>query len=169
MLQPYAEQRLQALHQAEQKFEEAFKAAQKRVVSSLETGKAPDFAFTLYHQADKTKQEEMVRTYVFGRLKDDPELQRQREVLARESVVVPVAIDLGIAQLARAQHLKEPKARKAELERAEKTFLAVRGQAGKTTEYRFSLGQVYYWLGRQAEGRKLFDEILADGRRNSTC
>ena len=99
LLQPYAEQRLQALHQAEQKFEEAFKAAQKRVVSSLETGKAPDFAFTLYHQADKTKQEEMVRTYVFGRLKDDPELQRQREVLARESVVVPVAIDLGIAQL----------------------------------------------------------------------
>jgi tetratricopeptide (TPR) repeat protein len=31
--------------------------------------------------------------------------------------------------------------------------------------YRISLGQVYYWLGKQAEGRKLFDDYLASKNR----
>ena len=48
-------------------------------------------------------------------------------------------------------------------------FLAVRGLAGDRAEYRLSLGQVYYWLGKQEQGRKLFDEALkADGRRIET-
>jgi hypothetical protein len=87
----------------------------------------------------------------------------------REGVVVPVAIDLGIMRLGRAQRLANPAERKAELEQAEKTFLAVRGIAGDQAQFRLSLAQVYYWLGRPDEGWKLFDEVLkADGRKVDT-
>jgi tetratricopeptide (TPR) repeat protein len=82
--------------------------------------------------------------------------------------VVPVAIDLGVVLLRRGQGMADPDARKAELERAEKTFLAVRGVAGETDEYRLFLGQVYYWLGKHADGRKLFDELLKAHNRNVT-
>jgi tetratricopeptide (TPR) repeat protein len=77
-----------------------------------------------------------------------------------------VALDLGIVILRRAQGLADPDARRQELERAEKTFLAVRGVAGESDQYRLYLGQVYYWLGKHAEGRKLFDELLAAKQRN---
>ena len=60
----------------------------------------------------------------------------------------------------------DPAARKAELEAAEKTFLAIRGMAGDTDEYRLFLGQVYYWLGRLEEGRALFEELLAANERS---
>ena len=39
------------------------------------------------------------------------------------------------------------------------------GVAGETDEYRLSLGQVYYWLGKQADGHKLFDEYLTSKSR----
>jgi tetratricopeptide (TPR) repeat protein len=79
--------------------------------------------------------------------------------------IVPVALDLGIVQLNRAQSLKDPAARKSELEAAEKTFLAIRGFAGETDEYRLFLGQVYYWLGKSKEGKELFDQLLASRKR----
>ena len=65
-----------------------------------------------------------------------------------------------------AQSLADQAARKAELEKAEKTFLAVGNAAGESDEYQLNLGKVYYWLGKQDEGRKLFDAILARNAKN---
>ena len=55
--------------------------------------------------------------------------------------------------------LADPEARKAHFEKAEKTFLHPRLRR-QTDEFRLTLGQVYYWLGKSDEGKKLFDEIL---------
>src|SRR4030095_16858125 len=71
-------------------------------------------------------------------------------------------------QVNRAQGFSDPAARKAELEAAEKTFLAIRGFAGETDEYRMFLGQVYYWLGRSSEGKELFDQLFAARKRPPT-
>jgi hypothetical protein len=87
----------------------------------------------------------------------------------REShrAVVPAALELGMVRLHRAGKLADPAARKKALEQAEETFLSVRGQAGESDQYRLSLGQVYYWLGKHAEGKKLFDELLK--KQNRGC
>ena len=37
--------------------------------------------------------------------------------------------------------------------------------AGDTEAYQFYLGKVYYWLGRPAEGRALFDMLLTEYER----
>ena len=71
----------------------------------------------------------------------------------------------GIVQLNRAQSFQDSARRKTELEAAEKTFLAIRGLAGETDEYRLFLGQVYYWLGRAPEGKELFDQLLVSRKR----
>jgi hypothetical protein len=65
-----------------------------------------------------------------------------------------------MVQLQRGRAAADPAVRKQELEAAEKTFLSVRGAAGQSENYKLTLGQVYYWLGKPAEGRKLIDELL---------
>jgi len=95
----------------------------------------------------------------------DPALRRAIADFKAANTIVHVTLDLGIVQLTRAQDLKEPAARKKELEAAEATFLAIRGLAGETDEYRLFLGQVYYWLGKSKEGKDLFDQLLASNKR----
>jgi tetratricopeptide (TPR) repeat protein len=166
LLVPYTEGRLKQLHAAEQAFVKAVKEADKKIVESLNSKKAPGFSYDRYKAAGKVQQDTMVQEYIQLKLRDDPDVSAAREAMAREAEVVPVALDLGIVLLRRGQAQTDPEARRAELEKAEKTFLAVRGLAGQSDEYRLSLGQVYYWLGKHAEGRKLFDELLKAQKRN---
>ncbi len=78
--------------------------------------------------------------------------------------MVPPALDLGIALLRRGQGMADPAVRRDELGKAEKVFLAVRGQAGGQSD--LFLGQVYYWMGKEAEGKKRFDQVLASQNRS---
>ena len=169
LLQPYADERLQALQHAEQQYEKAVTSAQESLIADLQGGKAAGFDYKRYEKAAQVQRNQMINDYLANRFKDKPELKRQQELLFAQMSVVPVALDLGIIRLGRAQAMTRPEERKAELERAEKTFLAVRGLAGDRAEYQISLAQVYYWLGIQADGRKLFDEALqASGRKFET-
>src|SRR5262249_49735124 len=145
LLVPYTEERLKRLHAAEDAFTEAMQKKQKEILDRLKKEQVPDFPYARYEHAGKAQQQAIVIEYLEGKLKDDAELKRLQNALLREERVVPVALDLGIVMLRRAQSLIDP-ARHDELEKAEKTFLAVRGAAGQSDQYRLSLGQVYYWL-----------------------
>ena len=105
--------------------------------------------------------------YIDRQIKDDPAVDAAREKLAKQAMVVPAALDLGMVTLQRAESMKDPAARRAELERAEKTFLAIRGTAGESDQYMLHLGQVYYWLGKQKEGQEEFDKLLAKHQRKA--
>lgn len=166
LLQPYAEGRLKRLHDAEQAYQDAIKAAEQKVVDELKGQYAPSFDYARYKTLGRDAQNAMVNEYLNGRLKDDPKLTVAREAIFREVGVVPVALDLGIVMLHRAQSQQDPAARKKELEEAEKTFLSVHGLAGDTDAYRLNLGQVYYWLGKHAEGKQQFDDLLKSNARN---
>ncbi|VTR92417.1 hypothetical protein : Uncharacterized protein OS=Cystobacter violaceus Cb vi76 GN=Q664_07235 PE=4 SV=1 [Gemmata massiliana] len=160
LLAPFVAARLPALREAEQSFKSAYSAAEDRVVATLKGGKAPGFDYGRYERAQKAEQQTMISAYIDDQLKDDASLRGARQKLMAERGVVGAVVDLGLVQLQRAQGMADPAARKTELEAAEKTFLSVRGFAGENNEYRLSLGQVYYWLGRPDEGKKLFDAIL---------
>jgi tetratricopeptide (TPR) repeat protein len=167
LLQPYMDAHLKGFHDAIEKSEAASRAAQERIFNDLNGKNATGFDYAGYQRSGKAAQDAMVHDYVLGRLGSDPELKRQQAALERESGVVPAALDLGLMQMRRAQQMIDPKARKTELERAEKTFLSVQRGAAGDNQYRLSLGQVYYWLGKREEGKKLFDEVLKDTGRDA--
>ncbi len=167
LLQPYVEERLQKLHQAEAALDNAQKQFIQRIDREIDQGVAHDFPYDKLQASGEAERQAIYRDYVLPRLRDDPDLKAAREALVRELPVVPVALDLGIILLRRARQTADPKARAAELERAEKTFLAVQGQAGQDNAYRLFLGQVYYWMGKHKEGRKLFDELLASNKHEA--
>ncbi len=166
MLQPWVEQRLAALHAAEAAYSKRYEELQQRVLSQLQAGNVAGFDYRRYETATEDGRIAMIMDHLNARAATDPLLAAAREGLVRYATVVPVALDLGIVTLRRAQSLSDPNLRQAELQKAETTFLAIRGVAGDDDRYRLFLGQVYYWLGRQEEGRQLFDELLESQERS---
>ncbi len=165
LLGPYTEQRLTRLHTAEKDFETTFTTAQQRAIDQLQQGEAPESFYHKHAASSSDQQDVMVQEYVHDKINVDPGVAKAREALQQAAEVVPVALDLGFVLLRRAQEATDPQTRQAELEKAEKTFLAIQGIASESDQYRLYLGQVYYWLGKQDEGRQLFDELLeAKGR-----
>ena len=166
LLWPYVKNRLDKLHAAEKASESTLRELWDRQIQLLNEKKGPPEFYTKYHIASKDEQDAMVQAYVHGQIKNDPQYTAAQEALRQETGVVPVALELGIVMLQRAQAQSNPGLRKTQLEAAEQVFLAIGGFAGQTDEYRLSLGQVCYWLGKQAEGRKLFDDFLGSKGRD---
>ncbi|HVT80888.1 MAG TPA: hypothetical protein VHM90_09540, partial [Phycisphaerae bacterium] len=161
LLWPYVQPRLDSLHAAENREESAIKAAWDHEVQLLRENKGPPDFYKAYEAASKDEQDALVSNYISGRLKDNPEIRAVQDAAERETHVVPVVLDLGMVMLERAQGIADPAQRKQQLEATQSIFLAIKGSAGETDQYRLFLGQVYYWLNKQAEGKALFDQFLA--------
>lgn len=165
LLQPYVQGRLAKYHAAEKAFEQSIEGAQTRAIADLNANRAAPDWYARYQKATEPAQKQMVQEYTRDHLLHDPIVASARGALEQASDVVPVALNLGIVRLNRAQGMTDPTARKAELEEAEKVFLAVSGAAGESDTYRIFLGQVKYWLGKHDDGKKLFDEYLVSKSR----
>jgi tetratricopeptide (TPR) repeat protein len=141
---------------------QAVQSARAGIIATWKTGKAPGFDYERFQRAGEAQQQEMVLTYIDTQLKNDPAVREADRKLKAGRGIPDAVLNLGVVQLQRAQGLTDPVARKAGLEAAEKTFLSIQSVAGERAGYRLSLGQVYYWLGRAPEGKKLFDELLTE-------
>ena len=166
LLSPYTEKKLAVFHQAETEYNQLLDDIWKQTIVYLNAGKAPDSFYNEYDKADKNRQNEMVQTQYAARRDQSPEVEAALEAYRDAASVVPVALDLGMVMLRRAQTLTDEEQRKTDLQSAEKTFLAVKGVAGQSDEYRLYLAQVYYWLGKAKEGKVLFEELLTAKNRD---
>ncbi len=166
LLLPYTKGRLKRFHDAEQRWQQTYERLRNDVFDKLNSEKAPGFNYAAYDRLSKAKQIEMVESYVDAQLEDNQQMVDAQDAVMAASSVVPVALDLGVVLLRHSQTLSDPDERKKDLEEAEQTFLAVRSMAGESDEFRLYLGQVYYWLEKQDEARKLFDELLAANGRS---
>jgi len=165
LLYPYVQTRLERLHSLERNYTNAMAAVSTRSIEDLNHNLGDPSFYDAYKRGSKTEKQALVNSYVRKRMDSDPGVKRAIADMTTASQVVHVTLDLGMVQLNRAQNLADAAARKTELEAAEKTFLAIRGLAGDTDEYRLFLGQVYYWLGRSTEGGELFAQLLASHKR----
>ncbi len=168
LLWPYVKGRLERLHGVEKSYRSTMEALWNREIALLNQNKAPAEFYSRYNSSSSQQQQAMVDDYVSARLKSDPSFTSMQASLRRESAVVPVALDLGMVMLQRVGGQGDAASRKAQLEAAEKLFLSIGGVAGESDQYRLSLGQVQYWLGKQEQGRKLFDEFLQSKGRDSS-
>jgi tetratricopeptide (TPR) repeat protein len=125
-----------------------------------------DFNYDGYSRAGVSGKKEIMMRYLQAKAKNDTEISRAEENVIAESRVVPAAMELGVVLIQHAQAETNPQARKSLFDEAEATFLAISRIAGDRDEFQLSLGQVYYWQGRHAEGKTLFDKVLKDHNRN---
>ncbi len=166
LLDEYLAIRLPLLRSAEQKYLTVMRGVESRTIELLNTGKAPGFSYDRYKMASDADKATLVNDYCNAKFKENAEVMQAQQALAGQAAVVPAALELGMVRLYRAQGLADPEARRKELERAEQTFLSVREQAGQNDTYRLNLSQVYYWLGKHAEGEKLINDLLVNHNRS---
>lgn len=165
LLQPYTEDKLKVFAQREAEYRKTVETLEKAAIDQLRAGTAPKSFYDAYDKADEPAKRVMVGNFVNEQLSANTLLKQQVQVLRDSAAVVPAALDLGIVTVHRAQKLSDPAARNAQFQAAEKVFLSIRGVAGDSDNYRLYLGQVYYWLGKHDDGKRLFDELLqAHGR-----
>jgi hypothetical protein len=167
LLQPYTEEKLKVFVKQEADYEAMVKSIEKSAIETLRNNQAPADFYARYDAADKDGKRQLVSSFVDEQMNASSALKSVVSGLRESSAIVPVALDLGIVTVQRAQTLADTAKRNAQFEAAEKVFLSIRGVAGNTDSYRLYLGQVYYWLGKQAEGRKMFDELLAAHQREA--
>jgi DNA-binding winged helix-turn-helix (wHTH) protein len=91
----------------------------------LDRGHGPPAFYEEFKQADDAKKDELLRAYIGEELKKDAGIKAAQERLQSESAIVPVALDLGMSLLQRAQQSTDLDERRSDLENAEKTFLAI--------------------------------------------
>lgn len=166
LLTTYCSERLQRYQQAESAWLKAQEAAADRSLKSLQKGAAGDTWYTTYDAAGEDAQQAMIRTWVNEQLLEDPQVNAAEGTLRTAAAVVPVALDLGVVAVLRAQNLQNPAERRRELEAAERIFLAIQGAAGESDAYRLFYGKVCWWLGKTAEGKATFDALLAAADRS---
>ena len=167
LLRDYTKNRLDRLVQAEKHLQTLYTKIQDRIIKKLENERVVDFDYGAYERASTTGREQILMQYMERKAKDDKEISKARETLIVESQVVPAAMELGIILTQYAQAQTKPEARKSSLDEAEATFLAMSRIAGDRGEFQLSLAQVYYWQGRQREGRALFEKVLRDHNRDA--
>lgn len=165
-LERYVNQRLDDWKKAELAFERATKSVEQRGIDALES----DRVFRIsYEKANKDEQDRMVNERLVKFVEKDGQFQSARERYQKAAVIAGPIMDLGVARLRMAQASDDAAKRTDLLKKAEEAFLALQSFAGETDEYRLFLGQVYFWSGREPEGRKLFDELLkSNGRDTAT-
>lgn len=166
LLAPYVRAGMPELQQAEKDYDTAIETFSDQVVAGLNRNEAPESFYQAYKAADEAGKQQLVDDYIRERMRNDNRLKDLAKNLGRFQPVVFAALDLGMVQLRLAQDEPDQAKRKTQLEEAEQTFVSIRNSAGQEDQFRLYLGQVYYWLGKEKEGRALFDELLASHERD---
>lgn len=165
-LERYVSKRSVTLKQAEKSLEQTYQRSRKAELDKLnQTGGPPGF-MARYDAASENEQIEMVETYLAERIEKDGGMIAARTNYENAVAILPSIMELGIAYLRAAQSEIDSTKRTEYLDKAEKTLLLMSGSAGDTDDYKFFLGQVYFWSGREVKGRELFDQILTSNKRN---
>lgn len=161
ILNPYVSAKLEAYREAEATYDRVLQTVWDESIAALEQNEAPQSFYRKYEQADENTQNQMVSEFYAQRRDTSPLVAKALDDYRATTNIVRVALDLGTVMLYLAQEKAEESERNGLLEQAESTFLAIKGVAGESDEYRMYLGQVYYWLGKVDSGKALFEEFLA--------
>jgi hypothetical protein len=167
LLTAYTEARLEKRQVLAQNLLAAIRAVEAVALDDVQKRRAVGFDFPRFDQANNHDKNRMFNEYCDARLKEDEGVRQASAALARERHVTAAGLNLGMVLLQQADKLKGDE-RKVALEKAESTFLAVRGAAVQREEAEganLKLAEVSYWLGKQAEGKKQFEQVLEDRAR----
>jgi hypothetical protein len=166
LLAAYMGDRLKDLDAAEKHYLGLQKSLMQAEFDKLKGGNGDPAFYARLEKAPEDQQQALVEEQIAKRLHGNRALESAMQDYRDKAAIVPVAIDYGSVLLRRAETMADAQARNTELKRAESTFLSIRVLAGDSDEYRLYLGQVYYWLGKHAQGHQQFDDLLAKYQRS---
>lgn len=152
---------LGAYQDAVSRYDRAASKTQASLIEKGQRGELPADVQAALTGASPEKQQEIGSAWLRKELEQDPQLSRLAGEVTARSHVVPAALTLGMVRLQMAG-AADGEARAKLLAGAEAAFLSVRSQAEGRPEFHLGLGQVYYRLGRPADGERELARVLAE-------
>ena len=160
LLQPYIEKQIKEMTDLEKRYNNLYDSEYNNTADRIARGlnvRGRDFTKAEIAKIQKSTEQLLAK---------NQKLEKVRQALIKKTEIVPVALDLGAARLSRAQSMPPGEQRKSELVEVEKQFLAIRNFAGNSNDYKYFLGQVYYWLGKDKEATVIFNDLEKNNAQN---
>lgn len=166
-IERYVTPRVNALKTAESQISQGYERVRNKALDELNRTGGPAGFIQKYEAANENDQIQMVEVFVAEWIDKDTSFQAIQKNYQKAVAVLPSIMELGIAHLRLAQAETDSAKRSESLKKSETAFLMMSGSAGDTDEYRFFLGQVYFWSDREEKGRELFNQLLDSNQRSS--
>ena len=154
------QQMLPEYEDARANYAEALSAFYARWYERARAGDLPNEIVNELQPAPEDQAPVIFDKWVSKQAESDPEVQTHFQDIQQKSEVVPVVLSLGTVKLLRASQLTGEEQSRL-LAAAERLFLAIRSDAVGVPAYHLGLAQVYYRLGKTAEGETEFGALLA--------
>ncbi len=169
LLEAFRKERLPKYLETDAEFRKLRDSFVERFRRQIAGGAAPDFDYAVHRNAaDEPTRQALEQQYIGPRLWEDPKVRAAESERRKHQAVVPAMMILGELYLARARTLAEPVARKATLEKARESFLALRGTLDDNRpDVYLRAAEVAYWMGEPKEGQKHLDFLLEQTGRAS--
>jgi hypothetical protein len=159
ILEQLVQQMLPEYEDARANYAEAMSAFYSKWYAKAEAGDLPAGIDSELKSTPEGQAPAVFDKWVSKQAEDDPEVRAEFERVEQSNQVVPTVLSLGTVKLLLAA--QQTGAEQAQtLAAAERLFLAIRSDASGVPAYHLGLAQVYYRLGKTAEGEREFAELL---------
>ncbi len=162
VLSGWLDWRLAPFQEAAQRYVSAERNLREKLVADLKAGRYDGELAPKVEGMSEADRNHFLGQWFEDRLGSDANLATLRQGWQRHIDVVAASLLLGQVKLERARAASGSE-RDALLAGAEQAYLGVQSVAAGAPSYHLGLGQVYYRLGRPADGEKQFDEARTIG------
>ncbi len=152
--------RLAPFQDTAQRFVAADRDARVRLTDALRSGQHDQELNPKVEHLSEAARDRFLAEWFEAKIAADTSLSGLRLAWERHADVVPASLLLGQVKLERARAAADP-ARATLLADAERAFLGIQLVAEGDPSYHLGLGQVYFRLGRPADGEKEFGIVRA--------
>lgn len=160
ILTALVDERLPAFQDAQRAYETIAEATQRKITANLQLDIVPpDLQRRLTGITDEDKKRDVFQAWLGEKMESDPDLAGVRSEYLMRGAAVPASLALGMIKLQRAASASGDE-RKALLDQAERSFLAIRNEAAGDPRFHLALAQVYHRLGKTEEGEKEMASVL---------
>ena len=168
LLDRYVNEQLPAYKAAVKELDAYTDAFWTHQVELLRKDRGPHELYEKLEKANDEERDKLIGEYILQKLRLDDGLRERQETLMKVGPVVSAALDLGMVLLQDSRSQPSTALRDAQLREAEKLFLSLGDLAEDRPDYKLTLAQVYYWLGKQAQGKALLNEVVSKNKDNFT-
>jgi hypothetical protein len=158
VLRPFVAEHLETYLKNYEQWDARHDSQSKRLYAALSNGTADQAVLRKLSRLSGATADAEADRWVRERLDADPQLKKLAAAWGPIEAVYSAALELAMAELALATGDSRP----ARLREAERLFVQLR-RVSRDPHQELQLGQVYFWLGKPAEGQKIFESLEKTG------
>jgi tetratricopeptide (TPR) repeat protein len=163
VLRPYVEREFPAFATAEENWKRVYLVRTEELWARLRNGSADQAFIQRLNRLPQAQANAEAQDWVTRQLKSDTHLEGLLKAVSDLADVQAAANELAMVELSLGQSAPPGPGRTARFSAAEKLFRELRRLSPDDANQELRLGQVCFWLGKEAEGAEIFKRLREAG------